>query len=258
MSRPAFGSARDAVTGLLLVTAFAAGALLLDDTGKVPASLEAIRSWAGAHFEAVVRDDGDPGVELERRRCELHEQISALAENGKLLAEEVGHLEQETRVFDRVVELAEEDLRLLAPSRSNPVLPARGHSIQRTCDDYRSRAACSRETLELLRERLSLLDERLDRLRNESMEIDERIAGLAWRTVESERGIRLIELCARCDETIAACSRYEAEALDFLEQRITRMESRQDAVLQRLTAGLPALDYEKTARRELGVLGPKR
>jgi len=264
-----------AVIGVLAGLA-AGGTLLLAGPDRAKALFEELREEVVTTIDESIDDPTAMRHELIELEREYPKRITAVRGDLAELREQIGQLERDRAIAEKVVVLADRDLNeiepLLAQAREARAehgdarlvsvrfgggvyeydrAVARAGQIRRTRSMYSGRAADAAHDLNYLRQQAQRLEELAVQLETERSEFQSQIQLLSRQVDAIARNERLIDLLEERNKTIEECSRFETVSIDHVTARLAEIRSRQEAELEILSSERKTTDYEDRARNAL-------
>lgn len=260
-----------ALGGMTLVAGKDATAIMLQD--------------AQYSLREMIDDNIDDPAALRHQLMKLQEEypdrIASVQRDLAELNTEIRYLTRDRDIAARVAELADEDLAVLEPvvsewvdggynatqlTSTNPApvqvrfqgkllnmeqAAMQVQRIQSTRLAYENRAADADHDLGYLHQQAVRLEELLGKLESERAQFETQLSQLDRQIDAIERNERLISLMEKRQRTIDECSRYEAQSLDHVTDRLAEIRALQEAELDVLASAEAEVDYEEMARMQL-------
>lgn len=274
---------RTAVAGTFLAAAVVGGSAMVVGPDRVGAMADQLQAGLEARFDQNIDDP----VALRRQigivQRQYPERIRSVRADLTSLQEEMVRLEREQAVSGRVVALVDEDLSRLEPalaevasarvagepraqrvaiqfdgevmslSRAN----SKVKEIRRTRAAHASRAADASHNLKYLRNQESRFQALLDQLEEENAQLQTQIVQLENEVESIARNQRLISELEARQRTLDEAGRFDSVSFEHITGALERKRTEQEAELDRLAAGVEAIDYVEVAASQLRAESPK-
>ncbi|MFT5052379.1 MAG: chromosome segregation ATPase [Chlamydiales bacterium] len=270
------GLFRTSIITTVLVAVAVGGAVIFAGEGRTRAVLENVHSKVMHTIDSAIDDPTAARAQLRNLEQEYPERIRMVRGDLAELKEQLGQLQRERAVAERVVTLTDKDLSELEPQVAAAAAARMGggtqvvvmlqnhvysadaaankmNQIRQTRVAYANRAADAAHDMTYLQSQANRLGELLNQLENERAQFQTQIWQLSRQVDSIARNERLIKLLEKRNRTIDNCSRYDASSLDQLTGRLAEVRSRQEAELDLLANRQQQSDYEQMARFEVQV-----
>jgi hypothetical protein len=263
---------RTGVIGGVVAGVAVGGTILIAGHERATAIFHQIHEEVIETIDQNLTDPVAMRTQLRELQQQYPERISQVRGDLAQLNEQIGQLEREKTVSQRVVALAARDLEALAPlisaasgDSSGVSLVAirygddsaakraesRARQIRQTQVVYSNRATEAQHDLGYMRQQGVRMEEVLGKLETEYSQFQAQLWQLERQVDAIARNENLIELLAERQQAIDEMSRFEVASLDHLVSRLAEMRSRQEAELELLAADQRRVDYESVARIEI-------
>jgi chromosome segregation ATPase len=263
--------------GIIVLSGAGLGAaLLLAGPQRTHAMIDQVHTDLLQHIDENVDDPSALRTQLRNLEAEYPERISQVRGDLAELRQQIRQLEREEAICERVVEMANSDFTSLEPVfKEATAMRLNGgksavsvvswddkvysydraanqlNQVRQTLMAYTNRAADARHDLTYLGQQENRLEELLVTLETERTQFQSQIMQLTRQVDAIARNERLITLLEKRNRTIDECSRYDANSLDNLTNRLAEIRSRQTAELDMLSTQQEQMDYEDMARMEI-------
>ena len=264
---------RTAVVGTALAAAVVGGTAMIVGPERVGAMADQIQTRITAGFD----DNIDDPVALRRQIADVArkypERIRGVRGDLASLQEEIGRLERERAVSERVVALVDHDLEVLVPAvhdartaraqrtaaaisfdgelMSYSRASAKVKEIERTRSAHAARAADAAHNLKYLRQQETRFDDLLDQLESEHAQFQAQLVQLKNEVESIARNERLIRMLEARQQTLDAADSYDAVSFEHITGALERKRMEQEAQLDHLAAGARATSYTELAENQL-------
>ena len=253
---------RTGVVGGILAGAAVGATVLLAGPERSAAIFDQLQENVVETIDANLDDPVALRAQLRELESEYPERISALRGDLGELQSQIGQLERERQISDRVVQLAPRDLDSMGiedgavlASNGNGYLEqqtrSRARQIRQTQAVYSSRASEAAHDLVYLRQQEERMIELLGQIEGEYSNFQAQLWQLERQVDAIARNERLIGLMEERQQTIDELSRFEVVSLDHMVSKLTEMRSRQEAELEFLSEDQRRMDYESVAKMQL-------
>lgn len=273
---------RTAVIGTALSAAVLGGTAMIVGPERVGAMADQVTSQIETHFDDSLEDPVVLRRQLEKVRRQYPERIKTVRRDLASLQDEVRRLEHERAVSERVVQMVDKDLALLAPAledakaqrtSNGPRLAAiefdgevmsfrraraKAREIERTRTAHAARAADAAHNLKYLQTQESRFEGLLEQLEEEQATLSAQVVQLENEVESIARNERLIAMLEARERTLENAERFKVGSLEQLTGALERKRAEQEAELDRLAAGVDAASYEDLAERELSAVSAQR
>ena len=266
-----------------VITAVCAGAaLFIAGEGRVRAMLSHAHSSLVDTIDEHIDDPTALRAQLRDMEKEYPERLAQVRGDMAEINQQIGQLEKEQAIAERVVTLADQDLASLQPlldeaheaqieqtaflgegvrqvaairfdNRTLTMEQAvrRLDHIGRTRVAYANRAADAAHDLVYLRQQAERMGDLLSQLEAERAQFQTQLWQLDRQVDAIARNEKLIDMLEKRKATIDECSRYEAVSIDQIVGRLDEVKARQQAELELLTSDGERAGYEDIARMQL-------
>ena len=266
----------------LITAACGVVAVLIAGEDRVGALLSKAHHTVVEKIDAKIDDPTALRSQLREMEREYPQRISQVRGDLAEINQQINQLAKEQAISERVVALADKDLKVLTPlleeahvagivepssyttGVSNVVsirfdnrtwsvnqAATRRTQISQMRVAYANRAADSQHDLVYLRQQAERLEDLMAQLEGEQSQFQSQLWQLDRQVDSIARNERLIEMLEKRERTIDSCSRYEAVSFDQLRGRLDEVHARQQAELDMLTGQSRELDYEGLAKLQL-------
>lgn len=253
---------RTGVVGGILAGAAVGATVLLAGPERSAAIFDQLQENVVETIDANLDDPVALRAQLRELESEYPERISTLRGDLGELQSQIGQLERERQISDRVVQLAQRDLDAMGiedgavlASNGNGYLEqqsrSRARQIRQTQAVYSSRASEAAHDLVYLRQQEERMIELLGQIESEYSNFQAQLWQLERQVDAIARNERLIGLMEERQQTIDELSRFEVVSLDHMVSKLTEMRSRQEAELEFLSEDQRRMDYESVAKMQL-------
>lgn len=251
-------------------------ALVAAGPGRTRAVLHEVKTRVSTAIDAHLDDPialREKLIQLERA---YPDRIAQLRADRAELQQQIGQLERERAISQRVVELADQDLAMLRPRVEEATALAAGQQqarlasvafqdevfslqraalkvrqIENTKSAHSTRAEDADHSLVYLRQQATRFDETLSQLESEQAAFQVQLSQLNRQVDSIQRNERLIEMLAQRQRTLDECASHDCASLDQVTGKLEQILTRQAAELDVLSAAREQVDYEDLAREEL-------
>ncbi len=256
-----------------LLAALAGGALVVvAGPDGVHALIHQARANVSGAINSVVDDPIALRAQLKSLEAEYPKKIADVRSDLGELHGQIGELERELAVSEKVVELASNDLARLdgtisearavqaenpgaivkvvfngAPMVADEAYGKRSH-IQQTRNIHATRVNELNTDLGYLRQQEGQLAELLTKLETERSEFQTQLFQLDAQIDSVARNDRMIDMMEKRQATIDEHSRFEAHSLDQIRNRLNSKLSQQRQELEHISSNQRRTDYEGEAR----------
>lgn len=242
-----------------VITLIGTGAAMLVAEGVRPGSVQAIAGQASSAIAGVIDNNIDDPVALRAQLASLEaeypQRISELRSDLLEAQDQIGQLERELAVSDKVVQLTSHDLETLDLdiARARSTQDTSPHAVVRVSFDdrrlslqdaytkrsqiertrvvYQTRGEDIAAELGHLETQQEQIAELLTRLETEQAQFQAQIVQLDAQIDAIERGDRMLAMMEERQQTIDEHSRYRAASLDHLTGRLERVRAEQQSRL---------------------------
>ncbi|MEN0020415.1 MAG: hypothetical protein AAF747_05990 [Planctomycetota bacterium] len=276
------GIVRTAVVGGTLLAVVGIPAAVVAGPDRVSALFNTAADKVNQTIDAAVGDPAAIRAQLKELEAEYPERIAEVASDVQQIETQIGQLEREQAVTDRVIAMSQQDMLGLRDmiARGHDAQIANGGSVVRIAFNdrrvsladaqaelsrienvnrvYASKSQDLSRDLNLLTQQRDRLSGLLTKLRTEQSEFQAKLWQLDRQVDAIARNDRMIELFEERQASIDKLGGYEAKSLDQVETRIARELADQQARLETLASGGAERGspgwYEAEAKAELDVL----
>jgi len=249
----------------------AGGTLLVAGPERVGVMLAQAQQSVAHVIDSTIDDPVALRKQLHDLEGQYPEKISRVRADLAELNEHIRQLERDKAIAERVVSLADGDLRQAqsdaALTDQVPVGTAgyaqtkayyeravvKVNQIRQTRVAYATRAVDAERDLGYLEEQASRLEEILAQLETERAQFQAQLMQLDREIDTIARNDRLIELMQERQRTIDEVSRYQVASLDQLQGRLSELRTRQEAELQFLAEARQQMSYEEQAALQIDM-----
>lgn len=265
---------RTAVIGTALTAAVVGGTAMIVGPERVGAMADQIQGHITAHFDENIDDPVALRRQIAEVAREYPERIRGVRGDLATLQEELGRLERERAVSERVVALVDDDLALLMPELEKAAqageakalrtaiafdgeimsyrrASAKVKEIERTRAAHVARAADAAHNLKYLRQQEERFVELLDDLEEEHAQFQAQLVQLKNEVESIARNERLIAMLEARQATLDEAGRFDAVSFEHIAGALERKRAEQEAQLDHLAAGARAVDYAEMAAAQL-------
>ncbi len=266
---------RTTVLGGLAVGALAGGTALFAGPDRAHAMFDELRGQVHSAIDSSISDPVAMRAKLRRLESEYPERIAELSGDLAEVRDHVGKVVNERRVSDRVVELADLDIKALETqvarlssgqepdmrSASNIAMAQDRHDlaqaknrlnqVRQTRLAYSSRASETERELTYLDAQEQRLTDALGQLELEHAQFQTQLDQIERQVDAIERNSDMIAMMKKRQRALDEIGRYEAISLDGLVGSLAEVRSRQEAELDVLTISSNQMSYEDFAKMEL-------
>ncbi len=260
--------------GTAVIGTLAGGALLVAGPARTKAVLHDVRTKISHAIDQSLDDPIALRDQLRELEREYPKRIAKVRGDLVGLKRDMRQLERERAISLRVVELAEEDLKLLRPALEK-TSSANGHnarlaavafddriytlrratekvrSAEQTIQAHAARAEDAKHQYAFLAQQAGQFEEVLAQLESERAQFQIQLQQLERQVDSIQRNQRLIKLLEKRKRTLEECTTYDVVSLDQLTGKLEEILNRQAATLDVLTCAEEAAGYEELAREEL-------
>lgn len=258
------------ITGLV-----GGAAVVVAGPERVCALVTQTRSKINAGLDKAIDDPIALRAQLKSLEGQYPERIAEVRGDLAELQAQVGQLNRDLQISDRVVALADQDLTRLQTQLTKAEQLQDGTTlvqlqfdgerldmkearvkaakIQQVRNAYASKAADIHRDLGYLSQQESRLATLANQLESEHAEYQTQMWQLDRQVDAIARNGRMISMMEKRQATIDEQSRYKANSLDQLNSRMADIRARQEAELETLGRGQTQTDYEDRAKLDLDV-----
>lgn len=263
--------------GTAVVGALGGAALLAAGPHRAKAVMHQVRDQVSHAIDARLDDPIALRNKLRELEAQYPQRIASLRADHAELRQQIGQLERERAISERVVELAEEDLAVLRPIFEEATAGAAAgtpharlaavafddqiYSLQRaeakirqvdnTRQAHATRANDAEHSLTYLRQQSARFEEAVAQLEAEQAAFRIQLEQLNRQVDSIERNERLIDMLAERKRTLEECESYDCASLDQVTGKLQQILTHQSAELDVLSSTAEAVSYEDLAREEL-------
>lgn len=258
------------ITGLV-----GGAAVVIAGPERVCALVTQTRSKINAGLDKAIDDPVALRAQLKSLEGQYPQRIAEVRGDLAELQAQVGQLNRDLQISDRVVALADQDLTRLQTQLTKAEQLQDGTTlvqlqfdgerldmkearvkaakIQQVRNAYASKAADIHRDLGYLSQQESRLSTLANQLESEHAEYQTQMWQLDRQVDAIARNGRMISMMEKRQATIDEQSRYKANSLDQLNSRMADIRARQEAELETLGRGQTQTDYEDRAKLDLDV-----
>lgn len=256
------------------------GVVALAGPDRIGALFHQARDSFNASLDKVIDDPVALRAKVKNMSAQYPKRIAAVQRDYDEVAGQIAQLEREIAVSQRVVSLADQDLRtldsLIARVEQRQDEVGAGAIVKVRLDDrvissreayakastlttmrqsYDERASELKRELGYLTQQRDRLGELLDQLQSEHGKFQAQLFEIDRKIDAAERNKRLISMIEDRQERIDQHARYKAVSLAQFTRELDRLRSEQEATLERLTGSELSSSYEDRARYDLSTHG---
>lgn len=256
------------------------GVVALAGPDRIGALLHQTRDNINASIDRVIDDPVALRAKVKNMAAQYPKRIAAVQRDYDEVAGQIAQLEREIAVSQRVVSLADRDLRtldsLIARVEQRQDEVGAGAIVKVRLDDrvvssreayakastlttmrqsYDERAGELQRELGYLTQQRDRLGELLAQLQSEHTKFQAQLFEIDRKIDAAERNKRLISMIEDRQERIDQHARYKAVSLAQFTRELDRLRSEQEATLDRLTGTELSSTYEDRARYDLSTHG---